>query len=105
MAEGNQEHIDAIQNILGNEQQLREISDNLFEKNDTDKTGFIERGEFLQIVNDFSNSMGIPTPSEGEVNDIISALDSNNDGKFNKSEFSVFVKLLLEALLESVKQA
>ncbi len=91
--------LEALRNLLNNEQELTKVSDQLFDDNDNDKSGFIEKGEFGRIVNDFAATFGLPAASDSEINEIIASLDSNNDGKFNKKEFNQFIRLLLEALL------
>ena len=104
MSESKEEQIIALQSILNSKESLNNISEGLFEQNDTDKTGLIEREEFVTIVNDFSVSMGIPAPTESDISELIATLDNNNDGKFNKSEFTKFIELLLNAILEALKQ-
>jgi len=104
MAESKEEQINAVQAILDSEEELTKISDSIFEKNDLDNTGFIERGEFVNIINAFTESMGITTPSDSDINGIISALDYNNDAKFNRSEFTDFIRMLLESILQALKK-
>lgn len=98
-----EDQIREIKDILENEEKLKAVSDSLFEQKDTDKTGFIEEKEFITIVTEFSQTMEIPPPSEGDVKSMIESLDSNNDGKFSKDEFVVFLRLLLQALLDSME--
>lgn len=104
MSTSKEEQIEAIESLLNSKESLAEVVDGLFEQNDTDNTGYIEKEEFVKIVNDLSESMQIPEPSESEVDEVIESLDQNNDGKFNKNEFTSFIELLLKALLESLKK-
>ncbi len=99
-----EEDLQSIRDILSSEENLRDAADALFDANDKDGTGFIEREEFYDIVVQFSQTMEIPAPSNNQINEIITSLDSNNDGKFSKNEFKEFIKLLLQSVLECCQQ-
>ena len=74
---------------------LRRAVDQVFELYDKDKSGTLEAPEVLKLINDALKKMGANREaSEKEVNDLITAVDKNSDGKVAKVElFEIFKKV------------
>lgn len=88
-----------LQDILEDEDKLQRVSDRSFEKNDTDKSGYIEVKEFRQIVNDLYKKLGQPVPTKSEIHRMLGDLDENGDQRLDKAEFKEHTRSLLEGML------
>ena len=92
-----------LKDLLGNQDAFKEVSTELFNAFDADKTGFIERSEFKNLLTEFSNKAGIDLPTDSEIDEIMKDLDQNNDNKFSLDEFTTFFRLLLEGILSALE--
>ena len=78
--------------------QLRQAIDAIFNKYDTDKSGTLEQNEIFQLINDAFKSLGRNREvSVQEVNQFISAIDKNGDGKIAKPELFEILKKLINS--------
>lgn len=78
--------------------QLRQAIDAIFNKYDTDHSGTLEQNEIFQLINDAFKSLGRNREvSVQEVNQFISAIDKNGDGKIAKPELFEILKKLINS--------
>lgn len=73
---------------------LRQAVDVIFDKYDSDKSGFIESNELKVFFTDLAQHLGIDTPSDADIQDALKELDTNNDGKVSREELFSFAKAL-----------
>ena len=75
---------------------LRNAVNAVFDAYDKDKSGTLEAGEITQLINDALKHMGQGrSVSQQEVNQFISAVDKNNDGRVAKPElFEIFKRVV-----------
>ena len=75
---------------------LRNAVNAVFDAYDKDKSGTLEANEITQLINDALKHMGQGRQvSQAEVNQFISAVDKNNDGKIAKPElFEIFKRVI-----------
>lgn len=67
--------------------QLRQAIDAIFNKYDTDRSGTLEGNEVYNLISDAFKSLGRNKEvSEQEVQQFITAIDKNGDGKIAKPE-------------------
>lgn len=88
--------------VLKNEEFITTTSQSLFETADTDKSGFIDRAEFKNLLVQFSRDASIPLPSDEEIEEIVSTFDTNNDQKFSLNEFTEFIRKVFEVVYNSI---
>ncbi len=62
----------------------------IFSEYDADKSGFIEKNEIKQLLIDLSNEIGIDTPADKDVVEVMTRFDVNKDTKLSKEEFLNF---------------
>lgn len=79
--------------------QLRQAIDGIFDKYDTDRSGTLEANEVFNLINDAFKSLGRNKEvTNAEVNQFITAIDKNSDGKIAKSELFDILKQLLSGI-------
>ena len=65
-----------------------------FKKYDLDKSGFIDFKELKKLMNDLSDDIGIPRPSDDDLKAVIQDTDQNNDEKLQLDEFLELFKVI-----------
>jgi Ca2+-binding EF-hand superfamily protein len=75
---------------------LRNAVNAVFDAYDKDKSGTLESNEITLLINDALKHMGQGREvTQNEVNQFISAVDKNNDGKVAKPElFEIFKRVI-----------
>ena len=73
-----------------------------FNSADTDKSGFIEKGEINKFLTQIAKEKNIDAPSDKEINETLKKYDTNKDGKLSKKEFVFLIKKCIKEIL-SVK--
>ena len=69
-----------------------------FNSADTDKSGFIEKGEINKFLTQIAKEKNIDAPSDKDINETLKKFDTNKDGKLSKKEFEVLVKKLIRKI-------
>jgi len=77
------------------------IVDNLFNQTDKDNSGEIDRKELGNLLAELGQILGIPPPTEEDIENELKRLDVNKDGKISKKEFRVLVKDLVLLVVEN----
>ena len=70
-----------------------------FNSADTDKSGFIEKGEINKFLTQIAKEKNIDPPSDKDITETLKKFDTNKDGKLSKKEFEVLVKKLIREML------
>mmetsp|Transcript_5776 Transcript_5776/g.6423 ORF Transcript_5776/g.6423 Transcript_5776/m.6423 type:complete len:96 (-) Transcript_5776:356-643(-) len=87
-----------IDAILNDDQKLTEVAKAAFDAVDTDGSGYIEHKELKQVMETVAKDIGIGSPSDDDVKEVLKELDQNNDGKISLDEFKVLIKQVLEVM-------
>ncbi|CAD8147605.1 unnamed protein product [Paramecium octaurelia] len=78
--------------------QVIEFSNRVFDKYDTDKSGFIEIDELTSLLNNFAKEIKSQPPTQNEINYMVRYLDKNNDQKISRTEFQKLGQLMAKVL-------
>mmetsp|Transcript_28005 Transcript_28005/g.32418 ORF Transcript_28005/g.32418 Transcript_28005/m.32418 type:complete len:95 (-) Transcript_28005:172-456(-) len=87
-----------IAELLKNQDQVKKICKAAFDEVDSDKSGQIDQKELGALMTKISAEAKIDAPSESDVAEAMTALDTNKDGQISLDEFSVLVVEILKAL-------
>jgi calmodulin len=61
-------------------------------------SGFLERQELEEVMNNVAQDLGVDPPSSEEVDEVLKELDENGDGKLSIDEFQVLIEQVLEMM-------
>ena len=90
-----------IENIINDDELLKEITKMAFDSVDYDKNGHIDSKELEKIISQISSDMGAEPPTKEDVKEILKNLDENNSGYIEFEEFTKLIKNILTALTEN----
>ena len=91
--------VNAIREILNNEEQLHEITKLAFDSVDIDHSGSIDEHELERVLSQISSDMGAAPPTKEDIKEVLKYLDTDNSGKIEFKEFEVLIKDVLESMI------
>ncbi len=86
---------DDIKKILDNEDLLKEKTKIIFEKQDIDKSNFLDLSEIKNLMDEFCKEIGIKPYSIEEISDTLKHFDTNKDNKISLQELVKLIRQLL----------
>ncbi|CAG9316981.1 unnamed protein product [Blepharisma stoltei] len=87
-----------IRAILRDDRKLHDIAKAAFDAVDADRSGFIDEPELRTVMCSVANDIGMDTPSDSDVRDVLRELDTNRDGRISLDEFKVLIRQVLELM-------
>ena len=100
-----EKNIAELEEILKDENHLKEIAKATFDAFDLDKSGEIDVKELDVIAKKVCEEQKLKPPTPEAVKSFLDAFDTNKDGKLNLEEFTKFIKLVMEGALEFLKKS
>ena len=82
--------------ILSMQDKIKIISKMAFRAIDKDGSGSIERSELEEVLRTVANTMGIPQPTENDLDALLYEMDQNNDDNVDEEEFEFLIIKVLE---------
>ena len=70
----------------------------IFDSYDLNNDGKIEKSELKLILNNISKKLGLPLPTDNDINKGFKQLDKNNNNLLEFDEFIVFYKQVYDKL-------
>lgn len=92
--------IKALQSILEDHLKMRYLTKELFRLIDKDSNNIIELKEMYNYMVNMADLMNCETPNFEDVKDIFSSFDLDNDMMISIEEFEIFVREILESMIE-----
>ena len=68
------------------------LVDKIFQQNDVNNSGYIEKNELAELLNNLFEQWNLPRLKNEQIEAELKRLDKNKDGKISKKEFRVLVK-------------
>ena len=81
-----------IKNEVLDEKNFGPLVDKIFQQNDLNKSGYIEKQELAELLNNLFDQWKLPRLTNDQIEAELKRLDKNKDGKISKKEFRVLVK-------------
>ena len=95
----------SIRDVITNPVMLRKVSKVAFDTVDSDNSGYLEPDEIEAVMVNIARDIGVDTPTKEEVEEILSELDSNADGRISLAEFEVLIEQVLVIMAQSEEGA
>lgn len=77
---------------------MKKLMEEAFRKVDIDGSGFLERGEFEQVLVQIAKEIGVDNPTREEVDDILDEIDENGDNRISRDEFSDLIEKVFQMI-------
>lgn len=77
---------------------MKKVMEEAFRKVDIDGSGFLERGEFEQVLVQIAKEIGVDNPTREEVDDILDEIDENGDNRISRDEFSDLIEKVFQMI-------
>lgn len=94
----------AILDILNDAEKLNEVSLAAFTEVDTNGNGKVDRAELFVALTSVATGFGLDAPTEEKVNEVLTALDKDQNGTLDPAEFQALVVGLLQGFHKSLTE-
>lgn len=81
---------------IRSEKEFRESLDVAFKNVDVDRSGFLSRIEFEDVMRRLTFCMGAEDPTPEDIDYLIVRLDQNGDGTVSKDEFQRLINIVVK---------
>ena len=81
-----------IKNEVLDEKNFGPLVDKIFQQNDLNNSGYIEKQELAELLNNLFDQWKLPRLNNDQIDAELKRLDKNKDGKISKKEFRALVK-------------
>ena len=93
-----------IRRVLQNDDQLKALAQRPFYEIDTDRSGHISQDELKIVLTNVSKAMKTEPPSDAQILETMSEIDSNNDGTISFDEFIELLRLILTKYVNELER-
>jgi calmodulin len=87
-----------IEDLMKDPKTMKKVMEEAFRKVDIDGSGFLERGEFEQVLVQIAKEIGVDNPTREEVDDILDEIDENGDNRISRDEFSDLIEKVFQMI-------
>ena len=87
-----------IEDMMKDPKTMKKVMEEAFRKVDIDGSGFLERGEFEQVLVQIAKEIGVDNPTREEVDDILDEIDENGDNRISRDEFSDLIEKVFQMI-------
>lgn len=88
-----------IVRILNDPELLQEVTEQVFVVIDKNRSGGLDKLELKLALQKVSGNLGLPDPSDEDVEDAMAKLDTDRNGALDIEEFQKLIEGLLRSLL------
>jgi calmodulin len=87
-----------FEELMKDAKKMKKLMEEAFRKVDIDGSGFLERGEFEQVLVQIAKEIGVDNPTREEVDDILDEIDENGDNRISRDEFSDLIEKVFQMI-------
>ena len=87
--------VEAIKEILADDESINKITKLAFDKIDVDGSGRLDMKELETIMLRISADMGVEPPKPQDIEEVCKGIDKDNDGTIDYGEFALLIKNIL----------
>ncbi len=77
---------------------IRNVANEIFKSEDVDESGYLEKDEIIDFLNEYFIGSGMEPPNPIEIDKIMKSFDINKDNKISLEEFTNMIKLVFEKI-------
>ena len=92
--------VKTLQGILEDPLKLRYLTNEIFKLIDRDGNKYIDLSEIYSYMSELAKSLNCSPPDLEDVKDIVSSFDMDGDQKISIEEFEIFVREILEKMID-----
>ena len=96
--------VEAIKEILSDNNEFNNLTKLAFDKVDTDRSGTIDKTELIEIMKRVSEDMGVNPEDEEALEEQFKMVDRDNSGYIDFGEFSALMQKLLLRLVTILEE-
>ena len=93
--------VEAIKEILSDDEAINKITRLAFDKIDADGSGHLDLKELETIMLRISADMGVEPPKPQDIEEVFKGIDRDDDGSIDYEEFSLLIKNVLLSLIKN----
>ena len=93
--------VEALKEILADDEAINKITRLAFDKIDVDSSGRLDLKELETIMLRISADMGVEPPKTQDIEEVFKGIDRDNDGTIDYEEFSLLIKNVLLSLIKN----
>lgn len=87
-----------FEELMKDAKKMKKLMEEAFRKVDIDGSGFLERGEFEQVLVQIAKEIGVDNPTRQEVDDILDEIDENGDNRISRDQFSDLIEKVFQMI-------
>lgn len=77
-----------FEQMMKDAKKMKKLMEDAFRKVDIDGSGFLERGQFEQVLVQIAKEIGVDNPTREEVDEILDEIDENGDNRISRKQFA-----------------
>ena len=93
--------VEAIKELLAEDEARNKITKLAFDKIDVDGSGRLDMKELETIMLRISADMGVEPPKAQDIEEVFKGIDKDNDGTIDYGEFALLIKNILISLIKN----
>lgn len=87
-----------FESLMKDAKKMKKLMEDAFNKVDIDGNGYLDRGQFEQVLVQIAKQIGVDSPTREEVDDILDQIDENGDNRISRDEFTKLIEKVFQMM-------